>query len=164
MKKLLLIAILFLTAPAAGYAQGNTLPAFNLPDPQGGMHSSSQLSANGLVAIVSAPLLKDKSAQVGWSKALVATKGNNPASLILLEDMADSAFAGIAASHMKKDWAPGTLPIILEDKNGNVHASFGVAKNQTKVFVYDKGGNLLYSTSDSPSAGAAQTVWGKLGN
>lgn len=162
MKFLPLIAILFLAAPAAGYAQSNTLPAFNLPDPQGGMHSSAQLSANGLVAIVSAPLLKDKSAQEGWSKALVAAKGNNPASLILLEDMADSAFEGIAASHIKKDWNPGTLPIILEDKTGKVHASFAVGKDQTKVFVYDSGGNLVYSTSDSPSAAGAQTVWGKL--
>ena len=162
MKKTILAAIIILTTASFAHAQANKLPSFSLPDPQGGMHSSAQLIANGLVIIVTAPLLHDKAAQEGWSRDLAATKGSNPASLILIEDMSASAFKEIAASHMKKAWKPGTLPILLEDKTGKTHAAFGIGKNTTKVFVYNKGGNLIYSTAASPSAAAAKTIWAKL--
>lgn len=160
-KKLLFTIILFISA-AAAHAQPSTLPTFTLPDPQGGMHSSAQLVANGLVIIVSAPLLHDKSAQEGWSKDLAVTKGTNPASLVLLEDLAASSFEGIAKKDLRKDWKPGTLPIPLEDNTGKVHGAFGVEKDQTKVFVYDKSGHLIYSQSGSPSEEAAKAVWAKL--
>lgn len=162
MKKTILVVILLLAGVGVAQAEPGKLPSFNLPDPQGGMHSSSQLVANGLVVIVSAPLLHDKAAQVGWSKDLVATRGSNPASIILLEDMTATAFKSIASKEMKKDWKPGTLPIILEDNTGKVHAAFGVGKNTTKVFAYDKSGNLVYSTAAGPSVAAAKTLWGKL--
>ncbi len=162
MKKTILTAIILLSSASVAYTQASKLPSFSLPDPGGAMHSSAQLGAKGVVVIVSAPTLKDKAAQEGWAKDLVATKGSNPASLILIEDMTASAFAGIAESHMKKDWKPGTLPILLEDKTGKVHGAFGVGKDQTKVFVYDQGGNLLYSTAAAPSVAAAKTVWAKL--
>jgi len=162
MKKTLLSAIIIFAAVSVAHAEPSKLPSFSLPDPQGGMHSSATLVANGLVVIVTAPILKDKAAQVGWSKDLVATRGSNKASIILIEDMTASAFKGMAESHMKKAWKPGTLPILLEDKTGKVHAAFGVAKETTKVFAYDKGGNLVFSTAGSPSVAAAKTLWGKL--
>jgi len=164
MKKAILLAIFCLISPSLTQAQPSQLPTFNLPDPQGKMHSSEILAVNGLVAIVSAPILKDKSAQEGWSKDLAAAKGNNPANLILLEDISASSFKGIAKSEMKKDWKPGTLPIILEDNTGKVHSAFGVGKDQTKVFVYNKEGKLIYSFGGNPSPAAAKTIWGKLSN
>lgn len=162
MKRFILVAIILITGAATAYAEPSKLPTFTLADPQGGKHSSATLVANGLVVIVTSPILKDKSAQQGWSQDLVATRGTNKASIILIEDMTASAFKGMAESHMKKSWKPGTLPILLEDQTGKVHAAFGVGKEQTKVFAYDKGGNLVYSTAVAPSAAAAKTVWGKL--
>ncbi|HCU24273.1 MAG TPA: hypothetical protein DF383_04570 [Deltaproteobacteria bacterium] len=162
MKKSLTFVILILIVSSRVQAGPDKLPSFILPDPQGGMHSSAQLVANGLVVIITSPILKDKSAQEGWSRDLVASRGSHPASIILIEDMTASAFQGIAASHMKKDWEPGTLPILLEDKTGKVHAAFDVGKNQTKVFVYDKVGSLIYSTISAPSMAGAKTVWSKL--
>jgi len=162
MSKFIIAALfLFLLSPAI-QAQPSTFPSFNLPDPQGGMHSSAQLLAHGVVAIVSAPTLHDKSAQQGWASALVATKGSNPGSLILIEDMQASAFKGMAQSEMKKDWHPGVLPILLEDNTGKVHGAFGIGKDETKVFVFDKSGKMVYSTAMPPSEAAAKTVWSKL--
>ena len=164
MKKYFVTALLILSFSAIAHAQVQTLPSFSLPDPDGQMHSSAQLGKNGIVVIVSAPLLHDKSAQQAWSKFLVATKGNNQASLIIIEDLAASAFQGMASSEMKKDWKPGSLPMLLVDKTGTTHSSFGVDKDTTKIFVFNKGGNLVFSDAGSPSEAAAQTVWGKLGN
>ena len=163
MQKTILAALILLTSTTIAHAQAK-LPSFTLPDPQGGMHSSATLVKNGLVVIVTSPILHDKGAQEGWSKVLVATRGSNPASIILIEDMTASAFKGIAASHMKKAWRPGTLPILLEDKSGKVHAAFGIGKDTTKVFAYNKSGALVYSTAGAPSAAAAKTVWSKLAN
>lgn len=161
MRKIILILVVVFNA-ALVQAQANPLPNFNLPDPQGGMHSSAELLTHGLVAIVSSPILHDKSAQQGWSQDLVATKGSNPASLILIEDISASDFKGMAEKTMKKDWQPGTLPILLEDNTGKVHGAFGVGKDQTKIFVYDKNGNLVYSFAGAPSEAAAKTIWAKL--
>lgn len=164
MKKFLLAIVCLVFTPTLAQAEPSTLPSFNLPDPQGGMHSSAKLGANGLVAIVSAPILHDKSAQEGWANDLRSAKGSHPGSLILIEDMSASAFKGIAESKMKKEWKPGDLPILLEDKTGKVHGAFGVGKDQTKVFVFDKSGKMIYSYGGAPSAAAAKTIWGKLGS
>lgn len=163
MKKILFTLALILFPSAPVLAQPAQLPSFNLPDPQGGMHSSTQLLAHGLVVIVSSAILKDKSAQQGWSRDLDATKGTNPASLILIEDLAASAFAGLAENAMRKDWKPGDLPILLEDKTGKVHGAFGVGHDQTMVFVYNPKGSLVFSTAEAPSVAGAKAVWGKLG-
>jgi hypothetical protein len=87
MKKTIALAIFILAVTSITHAQSNTLPSFSLPDPQGGMHSSAQLVKNGLVVVVSAPTLHDKSAQEGWNKFLMAERGENKASLIFIEDM-----------------------------------------------------------------------------
>lgn len=163
MKKSIVFAVFLFMGSAMAQAEPSQLPSFNLPDPQGGMHSSATLSKNGIVVIITAPLLHTKTAQQGWSRDLAATKGSNPAGLVLIEDVAASSFKGIAEKDMKKDWKPGTLPILLEDNTGKVHGAFGVGKDQTKVFVFDKSGKLLYSTIAPPSEAAAKTVWSKLG-
>ena len=164
MKKTLISVIIIVAAASLAHAQAKKLPSFNLPDPQGGMHSSSELSVNGLVVIVSAPILHDKTAQEGWAQHLADTKGSKKASLILIEDMSASAFKGMAASSMKKNWKPGIIPILLEDNSGETHAAFGVEKEETKVFVYDKNGNLIHSEAGSPSVETAKTIWIKLPN
>ncbi len=162
MKKSILITIILLSTAVIAQAQPKKFPTFNLPDPQGGMHSSQQLSTNGAVVIVTSPILNDKSAQEQWSRNLASSKGEKQASLILIEDISASAFKGTVESHMKKAWKPGDLPILLEDETGKFHSAFGVGKDQTSVFVFDKNGNLVYSNSGQPSEAAAQTVWGKI--
>lgn len=162
MKKTIITAIIILAVSSVAQAQGQ-LPYFSLPDPQGGMHNSAQLVSNGMVIVVTAPTLHDKSAQEGWSKLLRTAKGSNKASFVFIEDMTASAFKGIAKKDMKKDWQTGDIPILLIDNSGTTRQAFGVARNTTKVFVYDKNGKLVYSYSGSPTTAAAQTIWGKLG-
>jgi predicted transcriptional regulator len=164
MKKSLIAVTVLLTISVVAHAQTNKLPSFTLPDPRGEMHSSAQLIANGLVVIVSSPILHDKTPQEKWSRLLVETKGNHQASLILIEDLSASEFQGIARQEMKKDWQPGSLPLLLEDKTGRTSGAFGVGKESTKVLVYDKNGNLIYSDAGSPTEAAAKTVWNKLSN
>lgn len=162
MKKTILTVMILLSAVAAAQAQSSKLPDFSLADPQGGVHSSAELLASGLVLVVTAPTLHEKDAQEGWTKFLAAAKGNNPASLVMIEDMSASDFKGIARSDIKKDWKPGDIPLLLIDETGKTREAFGVARDSTKVFVYDKKGNLLYSVADNPSAALARTVWDKL--
>jgi len=161
MKKILIAAVLFLIASATAQAQSK-LPDFSLLDPQGGSHSSAELLGKGLVVLVTAPTLHEKDAQVGWIKLLIAAKGSNKGNFVLIEDITASAFKGIARGDMKKDWKPGDIPLLLIDETGKTREAFGMAKDTTKVFVYDKGGNLIYSESSPPSAALAKSVWDKL--
>lgn len=162
MKKTILTVMILLSVRAVLQAQPAKLPDFSLADPQGGMHSSVELVASGLVVVITSPTLHEKDAQEGWTKFLTAAKGNNPAAYIMIEDLSASDFKGIARNDMKKDWQTGDIPMLLIDETGKTRDAFGVARNNTKVFVYDKKGNLLYSVADSPSAALAATVWSKL--
>ncbi len=162
MKKTILMTMAILSAVATAYAQSNQLPDFSLADPQGGVHSSAELKTKGLVLLVTAPTLHEKDAQEGWVKFLTAAKGNSPALWVMIEDMSASDFKGIARNDMKKDWKPGDTPLLLIDETGKTREAFGMARDSTKVFVYDKKGNLLYSEAGSPTAALAKTVWDKL--
>lgn len=163
MKRLSCVVLFVLMClPALVHAQPKTLPNFTLADPQGGIHSSTTLVKNGAVIVVTAPTLHDKGAQEGWNKYLNAAKGSCKASFIFIEDMTASLFKGTAKSEMHKSWKTGDIPILLIDNSGNTRKAFGVARDGTKVFVYDKGGKYVYSYSGSPSAASAKTIWSKL--
>lgn len=164
MKKTIFAAMILLAVSSMAQAQFNTLPNFTLPDPHGGMHSSSQLAKNGLVLVVTAPTLRDKNAQKGWNKYLVAAKGANKASFVFIEDLSVSMFKGIAMKDMKKDWQPGDIPILLIDQTGKTRKTFGVERNTTKVFVYNKSSKLVYTYAGSPTATIAKTIWSKISN
>jgi hypothetical protein len=157
-----ILACAFAWMPLLTHAQPKTLPKFSLPDPQGGMHSSATLVKNGMVIVVTAPTLHDKGAQEGWNKYLSAARGNCKASFVFLEDLTASLFKGEAKSEMHKSWKTGDIPILLVDSTGNTRKAFGVARDGTEVFVYDKSGKFVYSYGGSPSAASAATIWGKL--
>jgi len=113
-------AIIIFAVTSVAYAQTGTLPSFSLPDPQGGMHSSAQLVKNGLVVVVTAPTLHDKSAQEGWSKLLTAAKGDNKGSFIFIEDITPSLFKKTVRKDMKKSWKPGDIPILLIEDGATI--------------------------------------------
>lgn len=138
------------------------VPNFTLADPQGGKHSLPQLAKQGLVLVMTAPTLRDESAQKGWDADLVAARGSNKGALVFVEDMSASLFKGTARSEMHKDWKAGDVPMLLLDEAGNVRTSLGLAKNDTKVFVYNTSGILIYTYAGAPTKAAAQTIWSKL--
>ena len=143
-------------------AAGGSMPNFSLKDPQGGSHSSGTLKAKPTVIIVTAPIEHDSSAQKAWSNALEKAKpaGTN---LVMIENVAaQKMFKGTALKEMKKSWAPGQPLLLLEDMSGRVCAAFGVPKKSTWVFVYKKGGSLVYTYKGGASAAEAKTIWGKV--
>ncbi len=76
----------------------------------------------------------------------------------MLEDMSVSDFKEVARKDMKKDWA-GPPPILLIDKTGAIRRSFGVGPDETVVLVYNKSGNLVYSSSGPASVSTAKKAW-----
>lgn len=161
MKKLMLVvALLFAASTAHAYPQ--RIPTFSLQDPLGKTWTSSGLIAKGLVIVVTAPTMHDEKAQKGWDKYLPPAMPKGGQKLVFLEDLSASDWKGTAMKEMHKDYTPGTIPILVIDKTGDVRKAFGAARNETVVLVYDNKGKLLYSYGGAPSAAAAKTIWGKL--
>lgn len=136
------------------------LPQFSLKDPAGKTHTQEELAKNGLVLVVTAPILSNKEEQEGWSKYLVETKSGK-AKLALLEDMTPSYFKDKALSQMKKEYKPGEEPILLIDHNGEVRKKLGVPEKETVVLVFDKKGKQIYQEKGKPSASLAKRIWQK---
>ncbi len=112
--------------------------------------------------VVTAPILKNKSAQEGWDKYLLKAKAGSKAKLVLLEDMQPSFFKGKAIREMKKDYKFGKEPILLLDKNGEIRQALKVPEKKTVILVYNGSGKLVYSVTDKPSAEVAETIWKKV--
>lgn len=162
MKKMLFTSLILIFFNSSLNAQSARLPNFSLPDPGGTYHSSNEIAKNGLVLVVTAPTLHDKSSQEGWDKYLVQTMPKGRSKLVFIEDMSVSSFKGIALKDMKKDWSPNIPPLLLIDNSGSTRKLLGVGRDETKVFVYDKNGKLIYSDSGTPSASSAKVIWQKL--
>lgn len=162
MKKLLFVVALLLVATTA-HAYPAQIPTFSLQDPLGKTWSSSGLIANGLVIVLTTPILHDSGAQKGWGAHLPSTMPKGGQKLVFLENLSASDWKSTALKEMHKDYTPGTVPILLVDKTGSVAKSFGATPKNTVVLVYDKKGKLIYSFAGAPSAAAATTIWGKLG-
>ncbi|MFA4972634.1 MAG: hypothetical protein WC683_08470 [bacterium] len=160
MKIFVLTALALIIFPAAALAAAEA-PDVTLPDPDGGMHNVASLLKGGGVLVMTAPTLPEKGVQEGWSKCLpdAMPKGGM---LIFIEDMSVSAWKSIAENDMRKDWKPGVPPMLLLDEKGGVRNVLGEARDATGVFVYGKGGGLVYTYRGGPSAGAAKTIWGKV--
>ncbi len=144
----------------SSYAQ--TLPNFSLKDPAGKRQTKSEIAKNGLVMVVTAPILSNKDAQEGWSKFLTPAKGERKGHIVFVEDMKPSSFKGKAMSSMKKDYKPGKDPILLVDQQGSLRKKLKVKEKKTVVLVYNKEGKLVASEEGPPSAEAATALWKKL--
>jgi len=162
MKKFLLAALATMLFASTAHAYPSQIPTFSLQDPLGKTWSSSGLIAKGLVIVVTAPTLHTEGAQRGWDKYLPPAMPEGGQKLVFLEDLSASDWKSTALKDMHKDYTPGTIPILLIDKTGNVRKAFGAARNETVVLVYNEKGKLLYSFGGAPSASAAKTIWGKL--
>jgi hypothetical protein len=138
------------------------IPNFSLKDPVGKAFTNKDLSKDGLVLVVTAPILKNKSAQEGWSDQLMKAKGSSKAKLVLLEDMQPSAFKGKAKNEMEKEYEPGKEPILLIDNSGETRKDLKVPEKETVVLVYDNDGKLVYSETGKPSTDAAKKIWEKV--
>lgn len=143
-------------------AFASKLPNFSLKDPVGKMFTSKDLSRDGLVLVVTAPILKAESAQKGWDQHLMKAKAGSKAKLVFLEDMQPSLFKGKAMNGMKKEYKPGKEPILLIDHSGNIRRALKVSAKSTVVLVYSQSGELVYSRIDKPSAQAAQMIWARV--
>ncbi len=137
------------------------LPSFSLKDPAGKTFSDKEVSKNGLVLVVTAPILKNKDAQEGWEKFLNKDKGGSKAKLVFLEDMGPSAFKGKAKKEMKKEYKAGGEPILLIDNDSKTRKSLKVPEKKTVVLVYDGDGKLVHTEEGNPSAEAAKKIWDK---
>lgn len=144
----------------SSYAQ--TLPNFSLKDPAGKRQTKSEISKNGLIMVVTAPILSNKDAQEGWSKFLGPAKGERKGHIVFVEDMKPSSFKGKAMSSMKKDYKPGKDPILLVDQQGSLRSKLKVKEKKTVVLVYNKDGKLVASEEGKPSAELASELWKKL--
>ncbi len=144
----------------SSYAQ--TLPNFSLKDPAGKKQSKSEIAKNGLVIVVTAPILSNKDAQEGWAKFLPPAKGEHKGHIVFVEDMKPSSFKGKAMSSMKKDYKPGKDPILLVDQQGSLRSKLKVKEKKTVVLVYNKDGKLVASEEGKPSAELASELWKKL--
>ncbi|MFH1654165.1 MAG: hypothetical protein ABIE74_08930 [Pseudomonadota bacterium] len=138
------------------------LPNFSLKDPRGKTFTSGEILKKGLVIVVTAPTLSNESAQNGWNEFLVKTMPKKKVTLLFLEDMSVSDFKKTALKDMKKDYVPGTPPLLLIDTNGDVRKKLGVEAGKTSVLVYNKKGKLIYTVNDKPSLKTAKIIWGKL--
>jgi len=141
----------------AGFAQA--LPDFTLDDPNGKPVTREALAKDGLVLVVTAPILANQAAQEGWAKALVEARGASKASFAFLQDMQPSSFKGTALSHMRSRYAPERGPILLIDEEGALRRELKVAEERTVVLAYDAGGRLVYAEEGQASSDRATKAW-----
>ncbi len=145
---------------AARYAQ--ELPDFSLPDPDGIKHTKKSVLKNGVVFVVTSPILSQSDEQEDWAKLLADSRSGAKAQLIFLEDMQPSNFKGEARSRMKKQFKPGQALLLLLDEKGKLRRALEVTKEDTVVLVYDTYGKLIHAESGKPSPERASAIWKKL--
>ncbi len=143
--------------PLASYAQ--TLPEFTLNDPNNKPITKTDLAKDGLVLVVTAPILANQTAQEGWAKALQDTRGNSKVKFAYLQDMHPSNFKDTARSRMREEYAPERGPILILDETGAVRQQLQVKEEKTVVLVYDPAGKLIYVEDGDPSNDRAKMIW-----
>ena len=145
---------------AARYAQ--ELPDFSLPDPDGIKHTKKSVLKDGVVFVVTSPILSQSDEQKDWAKMLADSRSGAKAQLIFLEDMQPSNFKGAARSKMKQQFKPGQALLLLLDEKGKLRRGLKVTEEDTVVLVYDTHGKLIHAESGNPSAERASAIWKKL--
>ena len=152
---LIFVATIFLSQALAG---GGKLPVFSLKDPHGALHQSGKLRGRPLIIIYTAPTIWNESTQKKWCNYLAQTKPKQ-AGFIMIEDMSAAPFREMAASEMKKEWAPKDVPLLLLDENGGLRKSFSAAKGATCVLVYGRTNKLIHTETGPPSLALAKSLW-----
>ncbi len=138
-------------------------PDITLPDPRGGKHNLRALAqSGGLVLVISAPTLEDRSAQEAWSRFLSDAKGSSKGTFVMVEDMQDAFIKSIALHEMKEDWKPGDVPLLLVDRTGRLYSILGVRSEETVVFVYDTAGKRIKRYAGPPGKVEAAATWDLL--
>lgn len=145
---------------AARYAE--ELPDFSLRDPDGIKHTKKSVLKDGVVVVVTSPILSQSDEQEDWAKMLADSRSGAKAQLIFLEDMQPSNFKVTARSRMKKQFKPGQALLLLLDEKGKLRRALKVTEEDTVVLVYDTHGKLIHAESGKPSAERASAVWKKL--
>lgn len=140
----------------------NDLPEFSLKDPRGKAFTKKDILKNGVIFVVTAPILSNKKEQENWANYLNAEKHNSKGRLIFLQDMSPSSFKGMALKEMKKKSDPGKDPLLLIDPKGDMRKKLGVKKEDTVVFVYDKKGRRVHEERGKPSQKSASQIWKSL--
>lgn len=169
MRKILTTLVILFTLTPSVFAKEKsasgsfapTLPSFSLKDPVGKTFTQN-LSKEGLVLVVTAPILKNKGAQEGWNKVLSKAKSGSQAKWVFVEDLEPSFFKNMAIHGMKKGYEPGKEPILLVDSKGTLRRALGAPEKKTVVLVYNRDNKLVYSETEKPSALAAETIWKKV--
>lgn len=145
--------------PEGNYAKklGNR----SLDDPSGKSHTKQEVINRVVVAIFSVPNMSQGSKQERWSELLAddsTTKLNEKIALVLIEDMKQSSFKGVARKRMEKEFHPKERPFLLLDETGEIREKFGVPKNATAVLIYDKKSNLRHVENNPPTHDSAQRI------
>lgn len=130
--------------PPGEYAHRLTIGS--LEDPLGARPSRHLLIGRVVVAIFSSPTWSRGGKQKRWAKTLAndpATRLPHWVSLFLIEDMSQAGwFKGMAERRMKRDFTPGSRPILLLDRTGIAFREAGVKRDSTEILIYDKNGKL----------------------
>ena len=141
---------------------GRDLPEFKLKDPRGKAYSRKDILADGVVLVVTAPILSNKSDQEAWAKYLKTAKRRNKGLLVFLEDMSPSSFKGTALSGMRKQSEAGEEPLLLIDPEGGLRKKLGVERKDTVVLAYDREGRLSREEKGKPTQASASRIWKSL--
>lgn len=146
--------------PGRQYAR--RLPDFTLNDPLGNAYTAAELVRNGLVLVVTSPILRDEMDQRGWDEHLRRAKNASRGRLVFLQDMRPSYFKRYALKKMRHDYQVGEEPILLIDQDGSVRERLNVEPKTTVVLVYDRSRKLVHVEDCHPSSDAAKRVWAAL--
>ena len=163
-----MVMVIFSTACGKWFSEkkaahtGKDLPEFSLKDPRGKIVTKKDILKNGVIFVVTAPILSDKKEQEDWAKYLKTARHKGKARLIFLQDMSPSSFKGTALSEMKKQSDPGMDPLLLIDPKGETRKKLGVKEEATVVLVYDKKGRLVHEERGKPSQKSASLIWKSL--
>ena len=145
--------------PESKGSAGASLLQFVLADPNGKMHSRSELLKGGLVLVVTAPTYHTEKAQRAWGDLLPAAMPKGKGHLVFLEDMTASSFKDTAKKQMRKEFKEGVPPLLLLDEDGHVRMALGVPKNETWILAFDAGGQQRLVEKGAPSEAAAKRLW-----
>lgn len=137
----------------------STLPAFSLMDPAGRTFTEKDFANNGVIIVVTAPILSCEETQKEWDRLLDKARPGHKGRVVFVEDMTPSIFRKKALQEMKKEYEPGKDPILLIDSEGKLRKQLGVKLKETAVLVYDRDGKLVLEECRKPNPRSAYDIW-----
>lgn len=140
-----------------------TLPKFSLKDPAGRTFTEKDFSNDGVIVVVTAPILSCEDTQREWDRLFDKARPGKKGRVLFVEDMSPSMFKKKALQAMKKEYEPGKEPILLIDPQGKLRKQLGVKLKETAVLVYDRDGKLVHNECSKPSQQGAYEIWKAIG-